>query len=140
AHAQGVVHRDLNPGNLFLASSPQGVRMKVLDFGVAKILDDSTLDIARVQTVGAIRIFAPAYGAPEQFDDAIGPISAATDVYSFALILLEALRDRCVNDGQHLGDFAARAIDPARRPTPRLLGMSVPDEVEQIFARATKLN
>src|SRR5690606_6009988 len=44
AHAQGVVHRDLNPGNLFLVSSPQGTRMKVLDFGVAKILDDSTID------------------------------------------------------------------------------------------------
>ncbi len=140
AHAQGVVHRDLNPGNLFLASSPQGTRMKVLDFGVAKILDESTLDIARMQTVGQIRIFAPAYGAPEQFDDSIGKVGPASDVYSFALILLEALRDRCVNEGQNLGEFALTAIDPNRRPTPRMLGIDVPDEVEQIFARATKLD
>ncbi|OJY22578.1 MAG: hypothetical protein BGO98_20030 [Myxococcales bacterium 68-20] len=140
AHAQGVVHRDLNPGNLFLASSSQGTRMKVLDFGVAKILDESTLDIARMQTVGQIRIFAPAYGAPEQFDDSIGKVGAASDVYSFALILLEALRDRCVNEGQNLGEFALKAIDPNVRPTPRMLGIGVPDEVEQIFARATKLD
>ncbi|MBX3264870.1 MAG: serine/threonine protein kinase, partial [Labilithrix sp.] len=140
AHSQGVVHRDLNPGNLFLASTPHGTRMKVLDFGVAKILDDSTLDIARTQTVGQIRIFAPAYGAPEQFDDGIGAVGAASDVYAFALILLEALRDRSVNDGQHLGEFAQKAVDPGRRPTPRMLGVDVTDEVEQIFARATKLD
>ncbi len=140
AHSQGVVHRDLNPGNFFLAASPQGTRMKVLDFGVAKILDDSTLNIARTQTVGQIRIFAPAYGAPEQFDDAIGKVSAATDVYAFALILLEALRDRSVNDGQHLGEFAQKALDPQKRPTPRSLGLTVTDEVELIFARATKLD
>ncbi|MBX3215503.1 MAG: protein kinase [Labilithrix sp.] len=140
AHSQGVVHRDLNPGNFFLASTPQGMRMKVLDFGVAKILDDSTLDIARTQTVGQIRIFAPAYGAPEQFDDRIGKVGAASDVYSFALILLEALRDRCVNEGQHLGEFAQRTTDPIRRPTPRTLGVDVSDEVEQAFARATRLD
>lgn len=140
AHAHGVVHRDLNPGNLFLASSPQGTRMKVLDFGVAKILDESTLDIARRQTVGQIRIFAPAYGAPEQFDAAIGKVGAASDVYSLALILLEALRDRCVNEGQSLGEFALKALDPSRRPTPRTFGIDVPDEVEQIFVRATELD
>jgi eukaryotic-like serine/threonine-protein kinase len=141
AHAQGVVHRDLNPGNLFLATTPQGTKLKVLDFGVAKILDDSTLNIGpRTQTVGQIRIFAPAYGSPEQFDDAVGKVSAASDVYSFALILLEAMRDRSVNDGAHLGEFARMALDPQRRPTPRAVGLNVSDEVEQIFARATKLD
>jgi serine/threonine protein kinase len=141
AHAQGVVHRDLNPGNLFLASTPQGTKMKVLDFGVAKILDDSALNIGpRTHTVGQIRIFAPAYGAPEQFDDAIGKVGAASDVYAFALILLEALRDRCVNEGTHIGEFAQRAVDPNRRPTPRALGLHVSDEVEEIFARATRLD
>jgi serine/threonine protein kinase len=141
AHAQGVVHRDLNPGNLFLASTPQGTKMKVLDFGVAKILDDSALNIGpRTQTVGQIRIFAPAYGAPEQFDDSIGKVGAASDVYAFALILLEALRDRCVNEGTHIGEFAQKAVDPNRRPTPRALGLDVSDEVEEIFARATRLD
>ncbi len=143
AHAQGVVHRDLNAGNLFLAQTPHvagAVKMKVLDFGVAKLLDDSTLNLGpRAQTMGQIRIFAPAYGAPEQFDDAVGRVGPHSDVYSFALILLEALRDRPVYDASNLGEFATAAVDPSRRPTPRALGIDVPDAVEQVFARATRL-
>lgn len=141
AHAQGVVHRDLNPGNIFLAATARGTLTKVLDFGVAKIMHDSTLNIGpRAPTVGQIRIFAPAYGAPEQFDDRIGIVAAPSDVYSFALILLEALRDKPVNDAPHIGAFAHLAVDPARRPTPRALGIAVPDEVEAAFARATSLD
>ncbi|MDB4933463.1 MAG: serine/threonine protein kinase, partial [Labilithrix sp.] len=141
AHAQGVVHRDLNPGNLFLANTQQGVKMKVLDFGVAKLMHEGALDMGpRAATVGQIKIFAPAYGAPEQFDDRIGSASAASDVYSFALVLLEALRDKTVVEGRHIGEFANVTCDPARRPTPRALGLDVPDEVEQAFARATALD
>jgi eukaryotic-like serine/threonine-protein kinase len=141
AHAQGVVHRDLNPGNLFLASTHQGVKMKVLDFGVAKLVHDGALNLGpRSHTVGQIKIFAPAYGAPEQFDDRIGAVSAASDVYAFALVLLEALRDRTVVEGTHLGEFAQRTTDPSLRPTPRSLGLDVTDEVEQAFARATTLD
>ena len=140
AHSQGVIHRDLNPGNLFLTKTGAGEKMKVLDFGVAKIMHDSTLDIGpRAQTIGAIRIFAPAYGAPEQFDDRIGQVGAWSDVYAFALVLLQALQDKCVMEGEHLGDFAQGAVDPQKRPTPRALGIDVPEEVERVFARATAL-
>lgn len=140
AHSQGVIHRDLNPGNLFLAKTVAGEKMKVLDFGVAKIMHDSALDIGpRMQTIGAIRIFAPAYGAPEQFDDRIGQVGAWSDVYAFALVLLQAMQDKCVVEGDHLGDFAQAAVDPQKRPTPRALGMDVPEEVERVFARATAL-
>ncbi|MDB5219857.1 MAG: serine/threonine protein kinase [Myxococcaceae bacterium] len=141
AHSQGVAHRDLNPGNLFLANTQHGVKMKVLDFGVAKLMHDGALNMGpRAQTVGQIKIFAPAYGAPEQFDDRIGAVGVASDVYSFALILLEALRDRNVVEGTHLGEFAQTTTDPNRRPTPRALGIDVPDEVEQAFVRATTLD
>lgn len=141
AHTQGVVHRDINPGNLFLAETQQGVKMKVLDFGVAKLMRDGALDMGpRHQTVGQIRIFAPAYGAPEQFDDRIGTVGAHSDVYSFALILLEALRDKPLHEGDSIADFARAACDPNVRPTPRTLGLNVPDEVEAVFARATMLD
>ncbi|AKU99259.1 serine/threonine protein kinase [Labilithrix luteola] len=141
AHAQGVVHRDVNAGNLFLSITAQGIKTKVLDFGVAKIMHDSALNLGpRAQTMGQLRIFAPAYGAPEQFDDRIGPVGAWSDVYSLALIMLEAMRDRPVNEGANLGAFAQIAIDASRRPTPRALGINVPDEVEAAFARATALD
>ncbi|MBK6463606.1 MAG: hypothetical protein IPF92_21770 [Myxococcales bacterium] len=82
----------MNPGNFFLTNTIAGPRLKVLDFGVAKVLDESRLAVGpRAQTLGQIRIFAPAYGAPEQFDDRLGPVGPYTDVYSLALVLLEAL-------------------------------------------------
>src|SRR4029077_10892538 len=73
AHSQGVVHRDLNPGNLFLAKTAAGTKVKVLDFGVAKIMADAAIAMGpQARTVGNLRMFAPAYGAPEQFDDRLG--------------------------------------------------------------------
>jgi serine/threonine-protein kinase len=140
AHANGVVHRDINPGNLFLAHTSQGTRLKVLDFGVAKVLSENALAFGpRVHTIGQIRIFSPQYAAPEQFDEKVGPIGAWTDVYSFALIALEMLRDKPAIEGEHLGDFASRALDPLVRPSPRRLGLAVPDLTEQVFAGAVAL-
>ncbi len=139
AHAQGVVHRDLNPGNFFLAQTPVGTRVKVLDFGVAKVMSDSALAMGPVaRTVGNVRMFAPAYGAPEQFDNpaAVGPW---TDVYTIALVLLEAMTDRTVNEGEHIGEFVVKAMD-ARRPTPRALGLEVGDETEKLFAQALSID
>jgi serine/threonine-protein kinase len=140
AHAQGVVHRDLNPGNLFLARTSSGVRLKVLDFGVAKVMADSVLAMPSARTVGNMRMFAPAYGAPEQFDDRAGAVGPWTDVYAIALVTLEALRDRTVVEGDHVGEFAMKALDRADRPTPRRLGTAVGDEVENAFARAVAVD
>jgi serine/threonine protein kinase len=141
AHSQGVVHRDMNPGNLFLAETrQQGAVTKVLDFGVAKVVSDHALELGpRAQTLGHIRIFAPAYGSPEQFDDTVGKVGSTSDVYSFALIALEALRDLPVREGEHLGEFALQALDANARPTPRALGIPVGDAVEEVFARAVAL-
>ncbi|MDP9150676.1 MAG: serine/threonine protein kinase [Myxococcota bacterium] len=140
AHAQGVVHRDLNPGNLFLAKTRSGVKLKVLDFGVAKVMADSGLAMGpTARTLGNMRMFAPAYGAPEQFDDRVGPIGAWTDVYAIGLVLLEALTDRTVREGEHIGDFARQALDATWRPTPRALGLEVSDAVEDVFRAATSI-
>ena len=139
AHAQGVVHRDLNPGNLFLAKTANGVKLKVLDFGVAKILADSALDMQGVRTIGNVQMFAPAYGAPEQFDRRLGDIGPWTDVYAIALLVLEVLTDRSALEGDHVGEFAMKTLDPARRPTPRAFGVNVGDEVETVLARAVSI-
>jgi serine/threonine protein kinase len=141
AHAQGVVHRDLNPGNLFLAKTAAGTKLKVLDFGVAKVMADSALMMGpRARTVGNVRMFAPAYGAPEQFDERVGAIGPWTDVYALALVALEALTDTGVVEGEHLGVFASKALDPVHRPTPRAVGAAVGDEVELVMGRAVAID
>ncbi|MCC6648783.1 MAG: protein kinase [Polyangiaceae bacterium] len=138
AHALGVVHRDLNPSNIFLASQPTGgFRPKVMDFGVAKIVSDHALALGpRAATMGQIRMFTPAYGAPEQFDHTLGEVGPAADVYAFALLVVELLRDQPAITGEHLGEFLEKATDEARRPTPRALGVAVGDRVEALFADA----
>lgn len=140
AHAQGVVHRDLNPGNLFLAKTPSGTKLKLLDFGVAKVLADSALAMGpAARTLGNMRIFTPAYGAPEQFDETIGTIGPWTDVYAIALVVLEVLTGNTVMEGEHIGELAAKALNPVHRPTPRSLGIATGDEVEAAMARAVAL-
>src|SRR6185295_16707814 len=68
AHAKGIIHRDLKPENVFLVSDPEvpgGERIKLLDFGIAKLAGDSTPHVANVTKTGAV-MGTPTYMAPEQ--------------------------------------------------------------------------
>ncbi|HEU4405409.1 MAG TPA: protein kinase [Polyangiaceae bacterium] len=142
AHGMGVVHRDLNPSNIFLALDAAGnLRPKVMDFGVAKVVSDHALALGpRTATLNQLRLFTPPYGAPEQFDDRVGPVGTWTDVYSFALVVVELLTDRTPNDGDDLLALMARACDPANRPTPQARGAAVGAAVEEVFVRALSVD
>lgn len=90
AHARGIVHRDLKPENIFL-SKPLGpgtpFTVKVLDFGIAKIVDEART----MQPTAAIG--TPLWMAPEQADPHAG-ITPATDVWALGLIAFQALTGR----------------------------------------------
>ena len=90
AHAKGIVHRDLKPDNVFLVPDPEGTgdRVKVLDFGVAKLTDDAPTNVRHTQT-GAL-MGTPLYMAPEQAR-AAGEIDHRADLYSLGCILYELL-------------------------------------------------
>ncbi len=134
AHAAGVAHRDIKPGNFFVlgdALTP-GVVVKLLDFGIAKVMPT---DLA--QTVGGASEFTPKYGAPEQFDRQHGATGPWSDVFGFALVMLELLRGgtRVFTQKDFMG-LALACQDPLRRPTPRALGLEASDAVEAVFAKA----
>jgi serine/threonine-protein kinase len=141
AHAHGVVHRDIKPGNLFLAQTREGFRLKVLDFGMAKILSDGNLGIAPMAvSTGGIVVFSAPYAAPEQFDPKIGSIGTWTDVYSLALVLLEALTDKRVRNVDSVAECLMAAVDPAQIPTPKRIGLNVSNALDEVFARALAVN
>ncbi len=135
AHAQGVVHRDLKPGNLYLAKTASGIRLKVLDFGLAKIIDPVGGIAPSFQTMGNNTICSPSYGAPEQFDTSVGKIGPWTDVYALGLLVLELLRDKRVRKGDGLAQCALEALSP-EQPTPYALGIKLRPQVELALARA----
>lgn len=141
AHSHGVIHRDVKPQNLFLASTREGVRLKVLDFGMAKILSDGTLGVAPLaQSLGTnLPVFSPIYAAPEQFDWKVGLIGTWTDVYSFAMVFLEALADKRVRVGDSLAECMMQACDSKKKLQPRALGIPLGDAVNDVLSRALSL-
>jgi serine/threonine-protein kinase len=83
AHAQLVVHRDLKPSNILVDA--EGVP-HLLDFGIAKLLEETGDDLA---TGTGVRLLSPAYAAPEQI---LGqPVGTATDVYALGVVAFELL-------------------------------------------------
>ena len=88
AHQKLIVHRDLKPANVLVTN---GGTVKLLDFGVAKLLDDPVDPASAVTRTGA-RAMTPEYASPEQLRG--GPISTSTDVYALGLLLYELLTGR----------------------------------------------
>ncbi|HRH00431.1 MAG TPA: serine/threonine-protein kinase, partial [Polyangiaceae bacterium] len=138
AHAQGIVHRDIRPGNLFFTRTRDGsMRIKVLDFGLAKIFEPTLGVVASVQTMGGIALCSPSYGAPEQFLRRFGPLGPWTDVYALALLLLELLAMKKVRHAEGLAQALAKAVEKeTASPTPASLGITVPPQVSAVLERA----
>jgi serine/threonine-protein kinase len=141
AHAEGVLHRDIKPGNIMLQTTPQtgegpqmGTTAHVLvaDFGIAKAADSATLTIVMPGT--------PAYMSPEQCRSQ--PLDARTDVYSLGVVVYEMLAGR----RPFLGDTPTTTGSTRERlrweqmhanpPPLRRLNPGVPAEVEEVVLRA----
>ncbi len=95
AHALGVVHRDLKPHNIFICDGTAGDDVKVLDFGIAKVVgkeDGSGLsETTRLTASGGV-LGTPEYMSPEQCQGEV--VTMASDFYSLGVVLYEALTGR----------------------------------------------
>jgi formylglycine-generating enzyme required for sulfatase activity len=144
AHQRGIAHRDIKPANFFVLGDPRGagVQIKVLDFGIAKVMADHASAVAALAHTGKdITSFTPNYGAPEQFSRTHGATGPWTDVFAMALILVEILRGGIpALEGSEFMQLAFASRDPARRPTPRTFGVEISDAVEHVFRTALAVN
>jgi serine/threonine protein kinase len=86
AHRNAVIHRDLKPSNIYITEEG---RVKVLDFGIAKLVEPEQTGEFIIQTQTSNRILTLGYAAPEQFENQ--PITTATDCYTLGILLYELL-------------------------------------------------
>lgn len=92
AHAQGIVHRELKPENVFLAREPNGAfSAKILDFGIAKVMDAAGGMGSKTRT--GVLLGTPAYMSPEQIQNA-KDVDARSDLWSAGVMLYEMLTGR----------------------------------------------
>ena len=107
AHAKGIVHRDLKPHNVQLVIKPDGaLQVKILDFGVAKILS-SPDGASSVKTRTGSLMGTPLYMSPEQCKGA-GVLDHRTDIYSLGVILFEMLSGRPPFNAEGVGELFAK--------------------------------
>lgn len=94
AHGSGLVHRDLKPQNLLIEKTADGRDVaRVLDFGIAKVVDDAKAAAMQENLTGTgVTLGTPHYMSPEQ--DAGDPLDGRSDLYSFACVLYEMLTGR----------------------------------------------
>jgi eukaryotic-like serine/threonine-protein kinase len=141
AHAAGVVHRDLKPGNIFLETAsdggfaPRPSRAKVLDFGVCKL---DSQDVEHLTTTGEA-LGTIAYMAPEQIRGA-SKVDERADLYSFAMVIFEALSGRLAHDASGQMAMIASKLERSARALRDLAQVPVPAGLDALVGRALARN
>ncbi|WP_341890099.1 serine/threonine-protein kinase [Variovorax sp. YR752] len=144
AHTRLILHRDLKPSNVLVTAAGE---VKLLDFGIAKLLDAGT---AADLTQQAGNAFTPQYAAPEQLEG--GEVTTATDVYALGVLLFRLLSGRLPHgvepEGGTLSQWRALAATEAPLMSQALREAGGPDaqrrarelggELDTIVARALK--
>jgi serine/threonine protein kinase len=129
AHERGIIHRDIKPGNIFLAQDDD-LFVKVLDFGVAKFSGQEAIDM----TATGNMVGTPAYMSPEQLFHGKS-IDHRGDLWSLGVVAYHALTGERPFDGVTLGELCV-SIKRGEFTPPSKLRNDVPPQIDAWFARA----
>lgn len=136
AHAAGVVHRDIKPHNIFLATTAAKTEIaKVLDFGVAKTTNTEAQPLA---TSSGVLIGTPQYMSPEQLMRA-GPVDASADLWALSVTAYEMMLGKLPFRGETLAATLV-AITRADVEPPSSVDTSLPEALDQWFKRALAID
>jgi serine/threonine protein kinase len=140
AHDKGIVHRDLKPDNLFLVRDPEQPlheKVKVLDFGIAKLRDNarggSPAGVS-ASTRSGVLLGTPAYMSPEQCRGIAAEVDHRTDIYALSVIVHQMLAGKAPFVGAGTGDVLIMHVS-APPPPVRQENPSVPPAIEQAILR-----
>jgi serine/threonine protein kinase len=133
AHRNGIIHRDLKPDNIMLTGEAQALKVKVLDFGIARMVGGENL------TMAGEGFGTPTYMSPERIAGSTDPDNRS-DIYSLGIILYEMLSGKA--------PFASSATDPVvywsemremheSQELASLESLGVPADIERIIRKAT---
>jgi len=123
AHAQGVVHRDVKPGNAIVEETEYGVRATLMDFGLVKAMEGSSVLTSQGTLLGS-----PEYMAPEQADlERAAEIGPATDRYALGIVAYQMLTGRVPFPGNTAATLYAHEHKPV--PPPLSLRPYLPEPV-----------
>ncbi len=135
AHAMGIVHRDITPGNLMVVETAAGPALRLLDFGIAKVMDGDDAHAAEdTHTQTALLAFSPRWASPEQASR--GRTGPWTDVHALGLLCSAMLT--CERPYRGSKEEIFKEIFSERRPTPAAFGVDV-GAWEPVLARALSL-
>jgi serine/threonine protein kinase len=128
-HRQGIVHRDIKPENILVQTIPGGLRVKVLDFGIAALRDVQAGRLTRTGTV----VGTPHYMSPEH---CLGEeLDGRSDIYSLGIVLFEMLTGVVPFDSPTMTAIVIKHVnDPP--PRPRVLNPKISPAVESVVLRA----
>jgi serine/threonine-protein kinase len=137
AHQHGIAHRDIKPSNIMVTETDRGPSLRVLDFGIAKIMMDDKLPNTGNTRTESSPVFSPAYAAPEQV--AFSRTGPWTDVHALGLLLTEVMTDVPPFSDADPDAHLFEQVMSRRRPTPASKGRDV-GPYESIIAKALSLS
>jgi eukaryotic-like serine/threonine-protein kinase len=133
-HAAGIVHRDISPSNIYLHQGKRGEVVKLLDFGLSKMLGAACDATQPAVTITGSLAGTPAYMAPERFTGSV--CDGRSDVYSLGVIMYRMLSGRPPFDPGDGGQFAIAMLHLTADPPPLPpLGADVPAELDPLVRR-----
>ena len=124
AHANGILHRDIKPGNIFLTSAGHA---KLLDFGLARIRDGP---VSAVPTLSGIIIGTAGYLAPEQARGVPEEVDVRSDIFGVGAVMFRAMVGRAIHDAPTQLDTLMAAM---KEPAPSL-GVALPGAPEALVS------